>query len=191
MSLVRWALSILAFPIGGWIAIQPVGSVNSPFTAASAGAIAGAVIGAAQALALARNFRWRWLAGSVVGMAAGSAAAAVLTSAATTVAALAISGLIAGLIVGAVQGIAARWGWRVILVWVSTVGLAWSAGWVITANVITDNVERGFITFGLSGAALVTVVTALVLRGILGPITKPVADATHVTVAEPVVEASR
>ena len=191
MSLIRWALSILAFPIGGWIAIQLVGSVNSALTAALAGAIAGAVIGAAQALALGRDFRWRWLAATVVGMAAGSAGAAAATGAAMTVAALAISGLTAGLMVGVAQGIAARWSWRVIAAWASAVSFAWSAGWVITAYVITDNVERGFIIFGLSGAALVTVITALVLRRILGPIPKRASDVTHGPIAASVVEVSR
>lgn len=190
MSLIRWALSILAFPVGGWIAIQPFGAVTNPVNAAVAGAIAGAVIGAAQAFALGRGFRWRWLAATMVGMSIGSAGAAAMTSSATTVGALALSGLATGLVVGAAQGAAARWGWRLIALWASTVALSWAAAWVVSANVIGAHDAHGFIIFGLSGAALVTAATALVLRRSLGSRATDAADSNGVSTAEPI-EATR
>ncbi|HEV7567231.1 MAG TPA: hypothetical protein VGO31_14895 [Microbacteriaceae bacterium] len=190
MSLIRWALSILAFPIGGWIAFQLVGSVNSPLTAVAAAAVAGAVIGAAQGLALGRRGGWRWAIATVVGMVAGSVLSALLTGAATIVVALAITGLVTGALVGAAQSATLRRGWRIVAAWTATVGLAWSAGWVISANVIAVNIDSGFVTFGLSGALLVTVVTAVVLRRILGPLAKRAAAATSAH-SEVVVEAGR
>ena len=172
MSYIRWALTILAFPIGGWIAFQVVGSVDSPLTAAAAAAIAGTLIGAAQGLALGRRIGWRWAIGTLVGMVAGVTLSALLTGAATTVVALAITGLITGLFVGVAQAVTLRRSWRVVAIWTATVGLVWAAGWVISANVIAVNIESGFVTFGLSGALVVTVVAALVLRRILGPVAK-------------------
>lgn len=190
MSLIRWALTILAFPIGGWIAFQLVGSVTNPLTAAAAAALAGAMIGAAQGLALGRRIGSRWAIATVVGMIAGSALSALLTGAATTVAALAVTGLVTGAMIGAAQAASLRKGWRVIAAWTATVGLAWSAGWVISANVIAVNIDSGFITFGLSGALLVTVVTAVVLRRILGPVAKRPATVTAAP-AEPAIVAGR
>jgi hypothetical protein len=158
--------------------LQLVGPVNSPLTAASAAAIAGAVIGAVQGLALGRRIGWRWAIGTLVGMVAGVTLSALVTGAATTVIALAITGLITGLLVGAAQAVTLRTGWRVVAAWTATVGLAWSAGWVISANVIAVNVDSGFVTFGLSGALLVTVATAIVLCRILGPLAKRLASVT-------------
>lgn len=169
MSFLRWAPTILGFPLGGWLAMQLVGSVTNPVTAALAGAVAGAVLGAAQWIALGRRADWLWLAASILGMAAGAAFAAVVTGAATTTPALIVTGLVTGAVVGASQGTSLRRGWRISAVWAATVGLAWAAGWAITANVIVD-IESGFATFGLSGALLVTIITGLVLRRILGPV---------------------
>jgi len=190
MSLIRWAFTIVAFPIGGWIAFQLVGSVEGALTAAGAAAIAGAVIGTAQGLALGRRIGWRWAIATLVGMVVGVTLSALVTGAATTVAALGVTGLITGVMVGAAQALTLRQGWRVLAVWTAVVGLAWSAGWVISANVIAVNVDSGFVTFGLSGALLVTVATAVVLRRILGRVVKRPAAVTPVP-AECATAASR
>lgn len=167
MSYIRWAPSILGFPIAGWVAFQLIGSVRDATTALAAGAIAGAILGAVQWAALGRRVTWRWLVATMVGMGVGSAAATFVTGAATDVGALAASGLITGAAIGLVQGVARRWTWRVIAAWTTTMSVSWAAGWAITANVIVD-AESGYVTFGLSGALLVTVVTGVVLRRIMG-----------------------
>ena len=70
MTFKRWLPTFLAFPIGGFIAIQTIGSLDDPVAAAAGGLIAGAVIGAGQWLALrsaasagagsaTRRRRWR------------------------------------------------------------------------------------------------------------------------------------
>lgn len=166
MSFLRWAPTVFGFPIGGWIAILLVGPVSDPLSGAFAGAVAGSVIGGLQWLALGRRVNWRWLAGTSIGMAMGIALAAILTNAATGVGVLALTGLVSGASVGAAQAFLQRWSARHSAVWITAVGLGWAAGWAISANVITD-VDRGYVTFGLSGSALVTIATGLAMRWIL------------------------
>ena len=48
----------------------------------------------------------------------------------------------------------------------ATTSAAWALGWLTTANVIVD-AERGYVTFGASGALIVTVITGLVLPRLL------------------------
>ena len=167
MSFLRWTPSFLGFPLGGWLAFQLVGSANSPQTAAVTGAIAGTLIGAAQWLALRPAVSWHWIAASTMGMGAGSALAAAITASATSVGALSLSGLIAGAAVGLGQGFAFRRTWQAIALWTFTVGASWALGWVVTANVIVD-ADRGYVAFGSSGALVVTLITGLVLRRLLG-----------------------
>lgn len=172
MSWIRWALTFLGFPLGGWLAAVLIGPVHGPVTAAGAGAIAGAAIGLAQWWALRPRVGWDWPAATAAAMAGGSAIAVVVTGAATTPGALALGGLVSGAVVGAAQGIVLRKGPRVGVIWAAAVGLGWAAGWFVTANVIID-AERGYVIFGSSGAAVATVLTGLVLRRILGPAGKP------------------
>lgn len=167
MSFLRWTPSFLGYPIGGWLAFQLVGSASSPLTAALAGAVAGTLIGAAQWLALRPAVSRYWIMASTIGMGIGSALAAAATGSATSVGALAVAGLISGTAVGLGQGYAFGRGWRVTALWTVTVGALWPLGWAITANVIVD-AERGYIAFGTSGALVVTVITGLVLRRVLG-----------------------
>jgi hypothetical protein len=167
MSYLRWAFSFLGFPLGGWVAFLLLGSANSPLTAAGAGAIAGTVIGATQWLALRPAVSPYWIAASTTGMGLGSAAAAVVTDSATSVPALALTGAVAGAAVGLGQGVALRRGWRTAVLWAVTISGAWVLGWVTTANVIVD-ADNGYVAFGSSGALVVTAVTGLILRRILG-----------------------
>jgi hypothetical protein len=165
--LVRWLPTVIAFPIGGELAILTVGSLDGPLTAALGGLLAGAVIGAIQWLALrSRGIGPRWAVAPALGMAVGSALAAILNGAATTTPALVLAGLVTGAFVGAAQATRLGRGRRTAAAWTTLVSLTWGAGWLVTANVIVDT-ERGYYVFGLSGAALVTMATGLVLRRIL------------------------
>ncbi|TFC81474.1 hypothetical protein E3T24_15055 [Cryobacterium sp. TmT2-59] len=189
MSFVRWAPTILSFPIGGWVATALVGPVDSPLSGAAAGAVAGAALGAVQWWALRTSVNWMWLLGSILGMAAGSALAAAITGAGTTVTALVTAGLVAGTTMGMAQGLSLRRGMRVAGLWAATVGLSWAAGWAITANVIVDT-EAGYVIFGLSGALLVTIVTGVMIRWILGCTSvlgvSQIPAADHQPITEPV-----
>jgi hypothetical protein len=191
MFFVRWLPTVLAFPVGGYLAIQTVGSVEGPVTAALGGLLAGAVIGIAQWLALrSHGLGLRWAIHTAAGMAGGSALAAVLTGAATTVSALVVTGLVAGAFVGAAQATQLGRGRRIAGAWTALVSLAWATGWLVSANVIVD-ADRSYFSFGASGALLVTVATGLTLRWIFAdrrdplhsvgtsPTTAPVAAATR------------
>jgi hypothetical protein len=151
MSFLRWAPTLLGFPVGGWLAFQIAGSITGPLTAALAGVIAGAVIGGAQWLALGRVAGWRWLAATVLGIAAGSSLAAAATGAGTTTPALVISGLVTGAVVSAEQGVGLHRGLRVTAVWTATVSMGWALSWLVTANVIVD-AENGYVAFGAPAA---------------------------------------
>jgi len=98
-------------------------------------------------------------------MSAGTALAAVATDAGTAVPDLALSGLIAGAAVGAAQG--GLLGKRTAASWTAATAASWTLGWIATASIGVD-VERGYHVFGSAGAILVTVLTGLVLRRVLG-----------------------
>jgi hypothetical protein len=187
-SFIRWLPTFLGFPLGGLVAVHVVGSVDGPLTALLAGAVAGTFIGAAQWLALrSLGIGLRWAVHTGVGMAVGSSVAAAVTDAGTAVGALVLTGLIAGAAVGAAQGAAFNRGWRIATVWTGVTSLAWALGWWATANVIVD-AERGYVTFGASGALLATALT-----GLAPLVVRPPRDvsAAPASVAHPVEGADR
>ena len=69
MTFKRWLPTFLAFPLGGLIAIESVGSLHDPASAAAGGLIVGALVGAAQGLALGSR---RWAAYTAGAVAAGA-----------------------------------------------------------------------------------------------------------------------
>jgi hypothetical protein len=166
VSFLRWGPTVVGFPLGGWAAILLVGPVYDTLSGALAGAVAGTVIGGLQWLALGRRADWRWMVGTILGMSLGIALAAAVTDAGTAVAVLALTALVSGALVGAAQSISQGWNARSVAVWIAVVSISWAAGWTISANVITD-VDRGYVTFGLSGSAVVTLATGFALQWIL------------------------
>lgn len=159
MTFTRWIPTFLAFPIGGLLAIETIGSLDGPVSAAAGGLLAGAVIGTGQWLALrARGMGRRWIAHTAVAMSAGTGVAAVLTGAGTELQDLALTGLVAGAAVGAAQSALLGAGR-----WTAITAASWTLGWIATASIGVD-VERGYIVFGSAGAILVTVLTGLALR---------------------------
>ncbi|MET0933324.1 MAG: hypothetical protein ABWX56_06385 [Mycetocola sp.] len=167
MSIVRWMLTVIAFPIGGWIASVVLGQVDSALSAAGAALVAGSVVGGVQWAAIGRATTWRWMVGTLVGFAVGSAIAYTVFAGSIDMWDLAITGLLAGAFVGIGQGVALRRGWRTAMAWAALTGAVWAVGWVVSLAVITANASQ-YIVFGLSGALVVTVVTGIVLRWILG-----------------------
>lgn len=167
MSIVRWMLTVIAFPVGGWIASLTLGQVDSALAAAAAALVAGAVVGAAQWAALGRASTWRWMIGTLAGFTIGSAIAYAVFAGSIHLVDLALTGLIAGVFVGIGQGIALRRGWKTAVSWAALTGVVWAIGWMISLTVITANASN-YIVFGLSGALVVTGVTGLALRRMLG-----------------------
>ncbi len=168
MTFKRWLPTFLAFPLGGLIAIETVGSANSPLTAAAGGLLAGAIIGAGQWLALrSSGIGARWIAATGAAMAAGAALAAAVTGSGVELADVMLTGAITGAAIGAAQSVVLGRGPRVAAAWTAVTAAAWSLGWLATWETIVD-IERGYSVFGSSGAIIVTVLTGLTLRRVLG-----------------------
>jgi hypothetical protein len=166
MSFTRWLPTFLGFPLGGFLAIESVGSLDDPVSAAAGGLLAGAVIGVAQWLALrSRGIGPRWIGYTAVAMAAGAALAAAVTGAGTDVPDVMLAGLVTGAAVGAAQSTLLPRGPRVAAAWTAVTSAGWSLGWLTTSAVIVD-IERGHHSFGSSGAVVVTILTGLTLRRI-------------------------
>jgi hypothetical protein len=167
MAFTRWLPTFLAFPLGGLIAIETVGSREGPLSAAAGGLLVGSVIGVAQWLALrSRGIGPRWAVYTAAAMAGGAAVAAAVTGADTDLAAVMLTGLVVGAAVGAAQATLLARGPRAAAAWTAVTAAAWSLGWLATWVTIVDS-ERGHHSFGASGALLVTVVTGLLLRRVL------------------------
>jgi hypothetical protein len=166
MTLKRWLPTFLAFPLGGWLALGTVGSLDGPVSGAVGGLLAGAVIGAGQWLALrSTGIGRRWIPSTAAGMAAGTALAAAVTGAGTELADVMLTGVIAGAAVGAAQSTLLGRGPVASAAWTVVTGASWSLGWPASATII--DLDRGFFVFGASGAILVTVLTGLALRHLL------------------------
>lgn len=165
-----WMLAFLGFPIGGFLALIVVGSVEGVVSGALGGALAGAVIGAAQWLALRRylSIGPGWIGATALGVAVGDGLGALLTGAGTGIGDLLITGLATGVAVGLSQWALLRTGVRAAFAWVPVVAVAWPVGWTVTWAVGID-VERGYAVFGSSGALVFAALTGaamlLLLRG--------------------------
>ena len=168
-----WMLAFLGFPIGGWLALVLVGSVEGVVSGALGGALAGAVIGASQWLVLRRYPRLRvgleWILATALGVAIGDGLGALLTGAGTGLGALLITGLATGVAVGMLQwGLVLRDRLALANLWPPVVAIAWPVGWTVTWAAGID-VESGYYAFGASGALVFAAITGLgmllMLRG--------------------------
>jgi hypothetical protein len=160
-----WMLTFLGFPLGGFSAFVLVGSVEGVVSGALGGALAGAVIGAAQWLVLRRYMRVgpEWVLATALGVAIGDALGALLTGAGTGIGALLITGLATGVAVGLLQwGIVLRDRIPLASLWPPVVAIAWAVGWTVTWAFGID-VERGYYTFGASGALVFAAITGLAM----------------------------
>jgi hypothetical protein len=160
MTLKRWLPTFLAFPLGGFLAFETIGSVTNAGTAAAAGLLAGAVIGVGQWLALRNHgIDGRWPLVTAAAMAAGSALAVAATGAGTDTTDLILTGAVAGSAVGAAQAaLLGRANWAVVT------AASWALAWLISAGVLAQQADEGFVVFGSSGALVATVLTGLALR---------------------------
>jgi hypothetical protein len=162
-----WMLAFVGFPLGGFLALMVVGSVEGVVSGALGGALAGAVIGAAQWLVLRRFPRVRigpdWVVVTALGVAIGDALGALLTGAGTGIGALLITGLATGVAVGLLQwGLVLRGRLLRARLWPLVVAIAWPVGWTVTWAFGID-VERGYYVFGASGALVFAAITGLAM----------------------------
>jgi hypothetical protein len=178
MSLPRWLLTFLAFPLGGLLAMLITGGALDPLRAALGGLVVGAVVGGAQWLALGRRAGAAWLIATALATTVGAIVAFLVVGAPTTVGAAVATGAIGGVLVGSGQAAVLRAAVWKRIVWAATVAASWALGWLITANVILD-LDRGHAVFGSSGAVVVTIATGVALRLMIGPRPRTAARATR------------
>lgn len=166
--LIRWIPTFLAFPLAGLVTVATVGPLTSPVAGALGGLLAGAIVGGGQWLALRGLGVGRaWWVATALATSLGTALGVALTDAGTSTGELALRGLVTGAVVGLGQGIAVRRPALPTIAWTVTTSAAWGLGWWVTSRVIVD-AERGYTTFGSSGAVLATLLTGAALPLVLG-----------------------
>jgi hypothetical protein len=172
-TLLRWAPTFAAFPVGGLAAHLLVGPVATVGAAAVGGLVTGAAIGVAQwwALRPAGPSGWaarpagssaaRWVVASALGLAAALALATAVAGAPASVGALLVHGAACGLGLGAAQAVVlfGQVGVRALL-WPVLLAGAWTIGWAVT-TVVGVRLEDGWTVFGSTGALVVTALTAV------------------------------
>lgn len=162
---LAWIAAFLGFPPGGALATAVIGRLDTPPEGLVGGLLAGAVIGAAQyfALRLRLPLRPTWIAATSVGLAVGVALGVLIFGAETTLEATLLRAPIAGLALGIAQWTVLRGQMRGAWSWVAAHALLHPVAWFITAQVIGQNMEIGFVIFGASGALFYQAALCLVL----------------------------
>jgi hypothetical protein len=168
--LLRWIVSIIAFPIGGFIGHLIGGPAATVTAALISGLIAGAIIGAGQGVALGilrPQALALWVGATAIGLGVALAAVTAVIGQIDTMTDAILLGAISGLAIGAGQAaflarerVANAW------IWVPTLGVSWAIGWAVTAGVGVA-LEAGWPVFGLSGALVSQIIVGIVLWKVL------------------------
>ncbi|MGY1607889.1 hypothetical protein [Geodermatophilus sp. SYSU D00700] len=169
-----WTATALAFPIAGLAGLAAAGgAVATPLAAAAGGAVTGLVLGAAQAVAARRRLPvLRWTVATAVGAGVGLLLGATAVGFGTRLPDLALQGALTGLVVGIAQAaVLPRAAGRRRLAWAAALGPLWALGWTVTTAVGVD-VEARYTTFGLTGALVVSALSAPLLTAVV-PAARP------------------
>jgi hypothetical protein len=162
-TLLRWAPTFAAFPVGGLAAHLLVGPVAAVGAAAVGGLTTGAAIGVAQWWALRPTgpSAARWVPSSALGLAAALALATAVAGPPTTLGALLVQGAACGLVLGLAQaGVLFGSLGAGALLWPVLLACAWTLGWAVT-TAVGVRLEDGWTVFGSTGALVVTALTAV------------------------------
>jgi len=157
-------LSLLGFPLGGYLGHAIAGPVDSVAPALIGGALTGAGIGLAQWFGLRRSpgVGLGWILATSAALAVGLAIGAAAVGYETTTSQLAIMGAISGATVGIAQGLLMRGKFPLWHVWMVAMPALWALGWVVTASA-GINIESQFTVFGASGATVFGILSGLLL----------------------------
>jgi len=160
---LRWMVSFLGFPLGGFLAVTLIGPVDSLGAALGGGLLTGAVLGAVQvwAMGAAAPRAAAWIVATALGLMGGLGLGAWLVDYQWDIGSLVVQGLVSGALVGAAQAVVLlpRLG-ALVLVWPLALGGIWAAGWAVTTSAGIQ-VDEHFTVFGSSGALVVTLLTAV------------------------------
>lgn len=162
---IFWVLAFIGFPIGGALALLLIGQMENGFEGFIGGAVVGVIVGAAQMLALRRRLPvdWRWISVTGVGMAVGVSLSVAILGTGSTREAILMRAPLTGLLLGVAQWFILKNVVRSAQWWVAVVILVYTAAWAITALVIGNFVDQGFVVFGSSGALVYQALTGIAL----------------------------
>ena len=132
-TLLAWiGLSLLGFPLGGYLGYLVAGPIAGVAPALIGGAVTGAGIGLAQWVMLRRKLRigLTWIIATSAGLAVGLAIGATAVNYETTISQLALMGAISGGGVGIAQGLVMRGKFSLWWVWMVAMPALWALGWI-------------------------------------------------------------
>lgn len=157
-------LSLIGFPLGGYLGYIVAGPIDGVVPALLGGALTGAGIGLAQWVMLRRilNIGPTWILATSAGLAVGLAIGAMVVDYETTISQLALMGAISGVGVGLAQGLVMRGKFSLWWVWMVAMPVLWALGWTAT-TAAGIGVENQFYVFGAVGAAVFGILSGLVL----------------------------
>lgn len=169
MSAVKIVLSwvgvtLIAFPLAGYLGWGIGGHVDSVWPALIGGAITGAGIGFVQWAFLRRDLDMTpfWILATSAALAAGLAVGAAVVGYETTSGRLAIMGAISGASVGIAQGLLLRNRFSLWHLWMVAMAPLFAIGWFVTEAIGID-VANQFTVFGASGSVVFGVLSGLLL----------------------------
>ena len=169
MSAVKIVLSwvgvtLIAFPLAGYLGWGIGGHVDNVASALIGGAVTGAGIGFVQWAFLRRDLGMSssWIFATSAALAAGLSVGAAVVGYETTSGQLAIMGAISGAPVGIAQGLLLRRAFSLWHLWMVAMAPLFAIGWVITEAAGID-VAKQFTVFGASGSVVFGVLSGLLL----------------------------
>ena len=157
-------MSLLGFPLGGYLGHLVAGPVDGVIPALIGGALTGAGIGLAQWFLLRRILAMgiEWIVATSIGLTVGLPIGAITVDYETSMSQLAIMGAISGATVGIAQGVLLRDKFSLWHVWMVTMPVLWALGWIVTETA-GINVEKQFTVFGASGTVVFAILSGLLL----------------------------
>ena len=164
-TLLGWVgMSLVGFPVGGYLGYLVAGPVDSFVAALIGGALTGAGIGLAQWVMLRRNLHVGpvWIVATSAALAVGLPLGAMAVNYETTISQLALMGAISGAAVGIAQGLLVRDKFSLWQTWIVAMPALWAIGWVVS-TAIGIGVENQFTVFGAAGAIVFGILSGLIL----------------------------
>ena len=157
-------VTLVAFPLAGYLGWGIGGHVDGIVPALIGGALTGAGIGFVQWVFLRRDLRMGpvWILATGVALAAGLSIGAAVVGYETTAGQLAIMGAISGAAVGTAQGVLLRNKFSLWHAWMIAMPALFALGWVVT-EAAGINVANQFTVFGASGSVVFGILSGLLL----------------------------
>jgi hypothetical protein len=158
------AVTLVAFPLAGYLGWGVGGHVDGVVPALIGGAVTGAGIGFVQWVFLRRDLNMTpvWILATGAALAVGLSIGAAVVGYETTASQLAIMGAFSGAAVGIAQGILLRSKFSLWHVWMIAMPALFALGWVVTEASGID-VANQFTVFGASGSVVFGILSGLLL----------------------------